>query len=83
MERRATSQKFAGKQATCLLPVSKNLHGRLWLSQVAAKVDEGVKQLVRAEKSQKQSRLVLCIMLLGVAVIVMTVVVVFKKLLFG
>ena len=50
--------------------------------QVAAKVDEGVKQLVRAEKSQKQSRLVLCIMLLGVAVIVMTVVVVFKKLLF-
>lgn len=56
---------------------------KLWYLQVAAKVDEGVKQLVRAEKSQKQSRLVLCIMLLGVAVIVMTVVVVFKKLLFG
>ena len=35
--------------------------------QVAMKVDEGVKQLVRAEQHQKNSRLIICIMFLIVA----------------
>ncbi len=39
--------------------------------QVATKVDEGVKQLVQAEKTQKQSRTILCIVFLLVAVIFM------------
>jgi hypothetical protein len=59
--------------------------GRLngaWDVQVAVKVDEGVKQLLRAEKHQKQSRLILCIMFLIVAVIFMLFIVIFKTLLF-
>lgn len=51
-----------------------------WL-QVAMKVESGVGQLVKAEKTQRSSRLILCIMILIVAVIVMLLVVVFKKLL--
>ena len=83
MQRGAQAQTLQASRRPALVQVYHQRHGQLWPLQVAAKVDEGVKQLVRAEKSQKQSRLVLCIMLLGVAVIVMTVVVVFKKLLFG
>ena len=48
--------------------------------QVATKVDEGVKQLVRAEQKQKQSRTILCIMFLICAVIVMLIIVVVKAI---
>ena len=43
-------------------------------------MEEGVKELVRAEKSQKQSRTILCIMFLLVAVIVMIFIVTFKEI---
>eukprot|EP00884_Botryococcus_braunii_P004075 jgi/Botrbrau1/13669/Bobra.0378s0003.1 len=52
------------------------------MEQVAVKVDEGVKQLLKAEKYQKQSRLIMCIMFLIVAVIFMLFIVIFKTLLF-
>lgn len=48
--------------------------------QVATSVEQGVKELTKAEKSQKQSRIILCIMFLLVAVIVMIFVVTFKEL---
>ena len=48
--------------------------------QVATSVDQGVKELVKAEKSQKQSRIILCIMFLLVAVIVMIFIVTFKEI---
>ena len=51
--------------------------------QVATSVGEGVKQLVRAEKSQKQSRMVLCIMFLVCAVILLLLIVVLKKIVIG
>ena len=54
--------------------------GSRWRVQVAMKVESGVGQLVKAEKTQRQSRLILCIMFLVVAVIIMLLVVVFKKL---
>ena len=50
--------------------------------QVATKVEEGVKQLVQAEKTQKQSRTILCILFLLVAVIFMLFIVVFKAIFF-
>jgi len=50
--------------------------------QVATKVDEGVKQLVQAEKTQKQSRTILCIVFLLVAVIFMLFIIVFKAIFF-
>lgn len=50
------------------------------MEQVATSVEEGVKELVRAEKSQKQSRVILCIMFLLVAVIVMIFIITFKEL---
>ena len=50
--------------------------------QVATKVEEGVKQLVQAEKTQKQSRTILCIVFLLVAVIFMLFIVVFKAIFF-
>ena len=46
------------------------------------KVDEGVKQLVRAEAHQKNSRLIICIMFLIVAVILMLIIVIAKSVLF-
>jgi syntaxin 16 len=49
---------------------------------VATKVDEGVKQLLKAEKSQKQSGMVLCIMFLVCAIIVMLVIYILKVILF-
>lgn len=52
------------------------------LLQVATKVEEGVKQLVQAEKTQKQSRTILCIVFLLVAVIFMLFIVVFKAIFF-
>jgi len=50
------------------------------MEQVATSVEEGVKELTRAEKSQKQSRVILCIMFLLVAVIVMVFIVTFKEI---
>mmetsp|Transcript_18453 Transcript_18453/g.55686 ORF Transcript_18453/g.55686 Transcript_18453/m.55686 type:complete len:315 (+) Transcript_18453:298-1242(+) len=52
------------------------------MEQVSLKVEEGVGQLIKAEKSQKQSRLVMCIMFLVVAIIVMLLIVVFRHLVF-
>ncbi|KAI7845731.1 hypothetical protein COHA_000647 [Chlorella ohadii] len=51
----------------------------LWLV-TSMKVEEGVRQLEKAEKKQKQSRMVLCIMLLLCAVVVMLLLVVFKAI---
>ena len=50
--------------------------------QVATHIEEGVKQLVRAEKHQKNSRIILCIMLLVAAVILLLVILIAKNLLF-
>ena len=55
---------------------------RYGLLQVATKVDEGVKQLVKAEQIQKSSRTVICIRFLLVAVIVMVIIVLFKLIVF-
>lgn len=44
------------------------------------KVEEGVRQLEKAERKQKQSGMVLCIMLLLVAIVVMLLLVVFKAI---
>lgn len=52
------------------------------MEMVATKVDEGVKQLVQAEKTQKQSRTILCIVFLLVAVIFMLFIIVFKAIFF-
>ncbi len=49
-------------------------------AQTSMKVEEGVRQLEKAEKKQKQSRMVLCIMLLLCAVVVMLLLVVFKAI---
>ena len=51
------------------------------MEQVATHVEEGVKELVKAEKHQKSSRMMLCIMFLFCACILMIFVVMFKKLL--
>ena len=53
----------------------------LWHVQVATKVDEGVKQLLKAEKYQKQTGMAMCIMFLVCAVIVMLIVNIFKIIL--
>ena len=50
------------------------------LLQTSMKVEEGVRQLEKAEKKQKQSRMVLCIMLLLCAVVVLLLLVVFKAI---
>ena len=51
------------------------------LVQVATKVDEGVKQLLKAEKYQKATGMAMCIMFLVCAVIVMLIVYIFKIIL--
>jgi predicted nucleic acid-binding Zn ribbon protein len=48
--------------------------------QTSMKVEEGVRQLEKAEKKQKQSGMVLCIMLLLVAIVVMVLLVIFKAI---
>lgn len=53
------------------------------MEQTATAVEQGVKELVKADKTQKKSRMLLCIMCLAVAVVLMTVVIVFKKLIFS
>lgn len=52
------------------------------MEQVALKINEGVKQIVKAEKKQKSSCRILCIMVLFVAVVLMLIVLVAKNLLF-
>ena len=47
--------------------------------QVAVKVEEGVKQLTKAEKSQKNSRLVLCIMFLLCVMVLMVFILFFRR----
>ena len=46
--------------------------------QVAARVDEGVRQLVKAEKHQRAGRLVMCIMLLAALVLLMLLIIVLR-----
>ena len=64
---------------SCLDALTLETH-MLLLTQVATSVEQGVKELVKAEKSQKQSRIILCIMFLLVAVIVMIFIVTFKEI---
>lgn len=45
-------------------------------------IDEGVKQLQKAEKKQKNSFKVLCIMILAAAIMLMLIVVIVKNILF-
>ncbi len=56
--------------------------GPCWhiILQTSMKVEEGVRQLEKAERRQKQSRMVLCIMMLLVAVVIMLLLVVFKAI---
>lgn len=49
---------------------------------LSLQVEEGVGQLVKAEKSQRQSRMIMCIMFLVVAVIVMLLFVILQNLFF-
>lgn len=51
-------------------------------AQVAVKVEEGVKELVRAEKKQKGNRMIMCIMLLCCAVVFLLLLVIFKAIFF-
>lgn len=51
-------------------------------TQVATKIDEGVKELVRAEKKQKGNRMIMCIMLLCCAVVFMLLLIIFKAIFF-
>lgn len=43
---------------------------------LAAQVEEGVKELVRAEKTQKQGRALLCIIALIVLIVVMLIIII-------
>eukprot|EP00873_Tetraselmis_striata_P019201 jgi/Tetstr1/439465/TSEL_027898.t1 len=52
------------------------------MEQVAVKIDEGVKQIIKAEKKQKSSCRILCIMVLFVAVVLMLLVLLVKNVLF-
>jgi len=53
------------------------------MEQTAEAVEKGVEELVKADKTQKNSRMFLCIMCLAVAVVLMTIVIVFKKIIFS
>lgn len=48
------------------------------VQEVSMKVEEGVKELVRAEKTQKSGRMMLCIMALLVLIVLMVIVVVVR-----
>ena len=50
--------------------------------QVKTKVSEGLKQVVKAEKTQKKGRLILCIFFLLAAVGFMIIVLIVKSILF-
>jgi syntaxin 16 len=45
---------------------------------LAAQVEEGVKELVRAEKTQKQGRALLCIIALIVLIVVMLIIIIVR-----
>lgn len=46
----------------------------------AAQVEEGVKELVRAEKTQKQGRALLCIIALIVMIVVMLIIIIVRHI---
>lgn len=50
------------------------------MEQTAMKVEEGVRQLEKAERKQKQSGMALCVMLLLVAIVVVLLLVIFKAI---
>lgn len=50
------------------------------ITQAAVKVEEGVKELVRAEKTQKQGRALLCIIALIVMIVVMLIVIIVRHI---
>lgn len=52
------------------------------MEQVSMKVEEGVGQLVKAEKKQKQSRMIMCIMVLFVACVIAGLLAVVRRLIF-
>lgn len=52
----------------------------LCLPQTAMKVEEGVRQLEKAERKQKQSGMALCVMLLLVAIVVVLLLVILKAI---
>jgi t-SNARE complex subunit (syntaxin) len=74
--RRAVSARPAQADRSVLLP------GLLLCApvQTAMKVDEGVQQLHKAERKQKQNRLALCVMLLCVLIVLMVVIIAIKAL---
>eukprot|EP00850_Spirogloea_muscicola_P020100 SM000207S06175 [mRNA] locus=s207:110693:112967:+ [translate_table: standard] len=53
------------------------------VQNVAATVEKGLKQLTKAESTQKKGRMVVCIMFLAVLCLIMLVVLTIKKLIFG
>ncbi|KAK3258081.1 hypothetical protein CYMTET_32856, partial [Cymbomonas tetramitiformis] len=48
--------------------------------KVRTDIEQGLQEVIKAEESQKKSRMVMCIMLLAVMVVFMTIVVIIKKL---
>ncbi|CAI5472651.1 unnamed protein product [Closterium sp. Yama58-4] len=52
------------------------------IQNISANVDKGVEELKKAEKSQKQSALIFCILVLVVAVLALFVILILKKLIF-
>ncbi|CAI5965990.1 unnamed protein product [Closterium sp. NIES-65] len=52
------------------------------IQNISANVDKGVEELKKAEKTQKQSALIFCILVLVVAVLALFVILILKKLIF-
>lgn len=52
------------------------------LLQTAMKVEEGVRQLEKAEKKQRQSAAFLCVMVLLVMIVILILFIIFKAILF-
>ena len=50
------------------------------IQETSAKIDEGVRQLVKAERTQRAGRLVLCIMLLAALVLLMLLIIVLRAI---
>ena len=76
-------ERLSAERGLCTCGLALVHYGRKLATgvQVATSVEEGVKQLVRAEKIQKSSRLILCIMFLVVAVVLMLLILVAKNIL--
>ena len=66
---------------TCL-PRPYPAHAPASCPQTSMKVEEGVRQLEKAEKRQKQGGMALCIILLLCAIVVVLLLVVFKAIFF-